>query len=163
MITYTKDALWNLFARWLVAKPSRVDGLIVRALRHPYTNIDEYMGRWWLVKPSRWLPFSIRIHHIKLPDMDQNLHNHPWNFRSIVLRGWYPEELLMPDGSTQYQFHASGMCYRRKISEYHRVAKVSEGGVWTLFIMGRKQTKWGFLVNGKHIYWRDYLHDWEGM
>ena len=157
------EALWSCFAHWLASSPARVDWLIARAQRTPYVDINVYMGRWWLLQPSRWLPFSIRIHHIRLPDNDRNPHNHPWNFRSIVLRGWYTEELLLPDGGTRSQFAATGKTYTRKINEYHRVADVGDGGVWTLFIMGRYQTKWGFMVNGEHIYWREYLGDWEGL
>jgi len=33
--------------------------------------------------------------------------------------------------------------------QYHRISKVSPGGVWTLFITGRKRGTWGFQVNGK--------------
>ena len=156
-------ALWNRFARWLAASPSLIGWLIARAQRHPYRDIDDYMGRWWLVRPARWLPFSVRIHHIKRADKDRHTHNHPWNFRTIVLRGMYTEELLMPDGGNRYQLNAAGMTYRRGIGDYHRIASVAKGGVWTLFIMGRKQTHWGFMVNGQHIYWREYLHDWEGV
>jgi hypothetical protein len=157
------SALWTLFARWLVSNPDRVGWLIARAQRTPYFPLKGYMGRWWLVRPSRWLPFSIRIHHIQRADFDRNLHNHPWNFHTIVLRGIYTEELLMPDGGKRYQVASRGQTYTRNTGEYHRVASVGRGGVWTLFIMGRKRCDWGFMVGRKHIFWREYLGEWEGV
>jgi len=156
-------ALWNRFARWLVSSPARVEWLIELAKRNPYNELEGYMGRWWLMQPARWLPFSIRIHHILRADVDRNPHNHPWNFRTIVLRGMYTEALLMPDGGTRHQLVAEGQTYARGFSEYHRIASVAKGGVWTLFIMGRKQAHWGFMVNGQHVHWREYLGDWEGL
>lgn len=60
-----------------------------------------YKGRWWLFNPfSRethkaalwWCPWSFRIHHIMRHDEDLDLHDHPWNARTIILRGWYTEQ-----------------------------------------------------------------------
>lgn len=161
-MTFTQ-ALWQRFARWLVSSTARVNWLIARAKRTPYFELEGYMGRWWLVQPSWWLPFSIRVHHIQRADFDRNPHNHPWNFRTIVLRGTYTEELLMPDGSKSYMVAAKGQTYTRKVNEYHRVASVCRDGVWTLFIMGPKLCRWGFWVNGRSVYWREYLSDWEGV
>lgn len=157
------SVLWGCLARWLVARPALVDWLIARARRNPYLELDGYMARWWLVQPARWLPFSICVHHILRADVDRNPHNHPWNFRTLVLRGMYTEALLMPDGGTRHQVVSKGQTYARKTGEYHRISSVAKGEVWTLFIMGRKRGSWGFMVDGVHVYWREYLGDWEGI
>ncbi|CAB4203506.1 hypothetical protein UFOVP1382_122 [uncultured Caudovirales phage] len=50
--------------------------------------IGDYMDRW--VWQTRW--FTVRLHHIQRPDADVELHDHPWSFFSLILKGWYEEE-----------------------------------------------------------------------
>lgn len=152
------EKIWMIFASWLVRHPRLVDWLIRRAKRTPYEHLTNYMGRWWLVRPSRFLPFSIRVHHILRADKDRTPHNHPWAFRSIVLRGWYLEELETLNG-TSTKVVMEGDTYERTIDQYHRIAHVPRGGVLTLFIMGKKRTQWGFKVDGKHVNRRDYRQE----
>ena len=40
--------------------------------------------------------------------------------------------------------------------QYHRISAISDDGVWTLFITGRKRGTWGFWVNGRKVPWREY-------
>ena len=42
-----------------------------------------YLRRWYLFR-CRW--FSVRLHHIVLPDVDRWPHDHPWPFVAIVLQ-----------------------------------------------------------------------------
>lgn len=161
---------WNLIARFIAARPSLVDWLIARARRTPYFHIageeGVYMRRWWLMPrwtlkadergnlmPKAWMPFSVRVHHICLPDHDRDLHDHPFNYRTIVLRGWYVEENIFGDLTARPQ----GMTVSATANTFHRITDVSPGGVWTLFIMGRRINPWGFLVGGRKVHWRDYL------
>ena len=51
----------------------------------------------------------------------------------------------------------AGYTGRLLFGQYHRISEVSPGGVWTLFITGRKRGTWGFLVNGNKVPWRTYL------
>ncbi len=183
-------AFWNLVA-WVLSTPAVTDWLIRRAQRTPYQHIASadgksvYMGRWWLFNayPSpygdqdqpryiAWLP-SVRIHHICRADQDRDLHDHPWNARTFVLRGWYTEERpwgalserealaadgTAPDHADRAIFHrVSGYTGRLLFGQYHRIRTVSGGGVWTLFITGRKRGAWGFDVNGQKVPWRTYL------
>lgn len=180
--------IWNLIAK-LITRPAIASWLIKRAKRTPYQHITSadgehvYMGRWWLFnaypgaygdhpQPRHipWLP-SVRIHNICRADQDRDLHDHPWNARTIVLRGWYTEErpfeqltdyqAIQADGGTQEGralFHRrSGYTGRLLFGQYHRISEVSQGGVWTLFITGRKRGTWGFMVDGKKVPWRTYL------
>ncbi len=184
------DLLCKLIARVLSA-PVVADWLISRAQRTPYVHITSadgrsiYMGRWWLFNayPSpygnrsqsrhiSWLP-SVRIHHICRADQDRDLHDHPWNARTFVLRGWYTEErpwsalsdceALAADGAAPgYADRAifrrvSGYTGRVLFGQYHRISEVPPNGVWTLFITGKKRGTWGFLVNGQKVPWRTYL------
>ena len=180
--------IWQLIAR-IVSRPAVATWLINRAQRTPYSHIQSadgaqrYMGRWWLFnpyphgsdgdgRPFPWLP-SVRIHHICRADRDRHLHDHPWNARTIVLRGWYNEERPfdvanpLPSESTgahvvqgqlrEYFCHHAGYTGRLLFGQYRRISAVSSGGVWTLFIVGRKRGTWGFEVNGHKVPWREYL------
>lgn len=180
--------IWKLLA-FIASRPAIANWLIERAQRTPYEHIqsldgnERYMGRWWLFNPYphgsdgdhrriAWLP-SVRIHHICREDQDRHLHDHPWNARTIILRGWYNEERPfdpadpLPEGSVyglqvngqlrQQFFREHGYTGRLLFGQYHRITAVSPGGVWTLFIVGRKRGTWGFQVDGKKVPWREYL------
>ena len=113
----------------------------------------------WLV-PYEWrLPFAIRIHHIMRPDADPYLHDHPWAWRTIVLRGWYLEE----DVFGTPQLRRAGETRAASAETLHRIDRVSEGGVWTLFITGRKCNAWGFVVPGngmpRKVYHQNYISE----
>lgn len=168
-----RDLLWRAIAR-IATRPAVSDWLITRASRTPYTPITGpdgsiYMRRLWLFNPyppmsdgggeargwRGWLP-SVRIHHIMRPDSDRHMHDHPWNARTIVLRGWYIEE--RPGRLTSHLWERTrGYTGRLLFGQYHRIEEVSPGGVWTLFITWRKRGTWGFLVDGAKVPWREYL------
>ena len=187
------NLFWRLVAK-LLARPAIAAWLIARAQRTPYQHImsadgsEMYMGRWWLFNPySRdthkpahwWFPWSIRVHHILREDNDRDLHDHPWNARTIILRGWYTEQRLLEADDPALQqlllkaaelrksfdaaFQATEYIDRRPgdtaqllHGEYHRIDQVSPGGVFTLFITSRWRGDWGFLVNGVKVPWRTY-------
>lgn len=159
--------LWDAVA-WILARPFIAAWLIARAQRTPYTHITNtedgslYMGRWWLFNPYdserhetrwSWCPISVRVHHIVRPDRDRHLHDHPWNFRTVVLRGHYVEERE----NRCYFVRGAGTTASLQFGSFHRIAQVSPGGVWTLFITGRYRGTWGFKVQAQKVPYRDYL------
>lgn len=164
----------------LLARPAVADWLIRRAQRTPYFHLvgadgTVYMERYWLFNPyppkndgagrrwGDWLP-SVRLHKIMREDLDPHMHDHPWNARTFILRGWY-EELRREVIEGERLDHVIDVLRVRRPSdtarlrfgEYHRITEVSPGGVWTLFITWRKRGTWGFLVNGRKVPWREYL------
>ena len=167
-----KQLLWTVLAR-VLSQRHIAAWLIRRAQRTPYApiyarNSDAlYMDRWWIFNPygktpegrtapakCRWLP-SVRVHHICLPDDDLHEHDHPWDARTILLRGWYVEERRSHDLPTRVM--QSGMTGAIHAGDYHRIARVSDGGVFTLFFTWRYVEEWGFNVNGSKVPWRTYL------
>lgn len=52
------------------------------------SDLGGYMSRWIFEHPLG----TVRLHHIRRPDMDVELHDHPWWFFSLILKGWYEEE-----------------------------------------------------------------------
>jgi len=143
-----------LVARWLIK----------RAKRAPYRHLAGYMDRFWLFNSWEskrhiyWLP-SIRIHHIQREDYGRHPHDHPWPWRTIILRGWYWEHRLAfrdAPGTFSVHFRPSGSTAAMLPGEFHRISRVSPGGVWTLFITWGWQQPWGFYVDGKKVDRRDY-------
>ena len=168
--------LWKLVA-WVVSRKPIADYLIRRAQHTPYFHLDGYMNRWWLFngygndtstpdkqrQEKRWsrLP-AIRVHHILREDLARDMHDHPWNARTIVLRGWYDEERLLysfADWNVDQEFtRRRGDTATLKFGEYHNITRVSEGGVWTLFFTWKYMGTWGFWVNGKKVPWKEYTN-----
>jgi hypothetical protein len=178
------EFLWRILAR-IAARPTVAAWLIERAQRTPYLHLDGYMNRWWLFNPTpprhngkgrrfEWLP-SIRVHHILRADHARDHHNHPWPFRTIILRGWYVESRRYETfddaadaGADVAQWHhAQGSVtghHMRRMGDtatldaegFHHVSQVSEGGVYTLFISGRWRHTWGFKTAQGFVPWTEY-------
>lgn len=153
--------MWKAIA-WFVSKPAVADWLIKRAQRTPYLHLEGYMNRWWLFNPTpplnggrgrrfEWLP-SIRIHHILRADQDRHEHNHPWDARTIILKGCYVEQR-----GSKIDVLLAGDTRRIDADTFHRIRLVSQGGVWTLFISWKYQHTWGFKTEEGFVPWREYL------
>ena len=88
---------------------------------------------WWHTKDPREIP-----------------HNHPWDFRSAVLRGGYTEERFWLDDSGRLQRetlrHAAGDVNTVPANVYHNVIHVEPGTV-TFLDCGpaRPGNQWGYL------------------
>lgn len=168
-------AVYNIHSLADLCATSRIaDYLIERAAATPYFDLDGYMERNWLFNPyetyeqkqvrraaggaePEYTGPSGRIHHILRADEDRALHDHPWDARTIVLRGWYLEERLLEDGTIATFRRGAGDTATLNFGEFHRIYEVSPGGVWTLFITEQYQGTWGFLVDGVKIPYREYL------
>lgn len=115
-----------------------------------------YMRRWRLLH-TRW--FGVRIHHIVRSDNDRELHDHPFTFVSLVLRGGYYEHTV--DGRRVW--YGPGSLIVRSADALHRLemekvpAAYGDGyGVqhplelpaWTLVVRGPMRREWGFLLDG---------------
>ena len=182
-MTTIKAWLWQELA-WMLCMPSVAAWLVRRAIRTPYRHLrdpdgDVYMERYWLfnaypdpradefgyaIAPKSywaWAP-SIRLHYILREDRDKHPHDHPWEARTFILRGWYIEERVM-DWTNRFsrslrKHRLAGDTAIIDLNMFHRIATVSDGGVWTLFITWKKYEDWGFLVAGEKIGYRTYLN-----
>lgn len=136
---------------------------------HLYNSRGMYMGRWAVIREgtvaSKVLALltagrydHVRLHWINQPDADRELHNHPFKYRTFILRGWYEEEVGSP-GLPRYtpRYRSVRKGDTAAGGGYHRIAGVSPGGVFTLFFMGKDTGEWGFLVNGKHVTSKEFF------
>ncbi len=104
--------------------------LMARAFLTPYSHLDGYMERYWLVpykigsegggagargcgpvafrkRPIAWcfqkLGVAIRVHKILRSDIDRAFHDHPWPFVTIICRNGYTEVTPVFDKSGLYK------------------------------------------------------------
>lgn len=149
----------------LLGRPAVADWLIRRAQRTPFDHILDADGsylekRYWLFNPrpaTGWrsmLP-SIRIHNRISQDRDQRLYCFPWDTRTFVLRGSYQEERRHARGGPLWWGLPCGTTERLPFGQYHRISEVSEGGVWTMIVMGKWRGLPGFqgtVFRGERLY-----------
>lgn len=177
------NLLWKLAAK-ILSQPAVANRLIAKARQSPYTHIYKngkpYMERYWLFNPYYvgqqdqerskypWFPWNIRLHWIRQPDQDDHMHDHPWNARTIILKGGYVEkrqygaQIYDPagkliSGGTKIFTRPAGSTCKIGYGMCHQITHIQAGGAWTLFISGPYQGTWGFLVDGLKVHWRKYL------
>lgn len=155
--------LTNTFVYWLIE----------HAKKTPYFHLEGYMERFWVIKPRWWLPIASRIHHILRSDSDKHLHDHPWYYLTIILRGGYWEvtfadplkdygyryNLFQGEDGQWYKkrWYGPGSVIIRKPNSWHRLI-VNEGETaWTWFTTSKKVQEWGFKTPQGKIHWRQYL------
>ncbi len=102
----------------------------------------------------RWTVFGLFGYRICLAaflnsDPD-DLHDHPWNFMTILLAGSYTE--VTPGGAKQYR--APAILFRRAIDR-HRIEITAP--VLTLVVTAPRRRGWGFYTSRGFMPWWVYL------
>lgn len=124
--------------------------IIQHAQKTPYFHLAGYMNRWWFIKPRKWYDKffgGVRVHQILRSDGDRHLHDHPWPYCSIILKGGYTEVT-----SKGEKWYGPGSILFRPSNHFHRLILPEGTSTWSLFIMGPYQHGWGFKIP-----WREYL------
>jgi hypothetical protein len=110
---------------------------------------DEVDGKPYLI---RW---RILGHHIKLHKFLKSdkecLHDHPWAFISIIIKGSYTE--YTPSGNKKYK--SPCILYRPAIWK-HRLEIDECKAAWSIVINFRKVRSWGFWTKTGFVNWRRY-------
>ena len=122
-------------------------------------NNEPYLERYYLfLKERNRFPFNIFLHKFLKGDPD-DVHDHPWPYATLILRGGYYE--WVP------QFNSSGIkigeiCHWRgpghmricRPESFHRIELKPGVTAWTLFMPGPHRREWGFLVGrGENQKW----------
>ena len=116
-----------------------------------------YLIRYYLfLKERKNFPFNVTLHKVLVSD-EPTLHDHPWSYATLILKGGYWENT--PQGRF---WRGPGHFRYRRASDLHyleleRDDQGNEIPCWSLFFMGRKAGAWGFLKNGIWIHNKDYL------
>jgi hypothetical protein len=129
-----------------------------------YDRIDNepYLERYYLFLKDRTnFPFNVFLHKFLKSDID-DLHDHPWPYATLILRGGYWEWLPQFNGQGQKigelaVWRKPGSFRWARANSYHRIELDPNVTCWTLFMPGMKQRDWGFLVKNKWVQWEQYL------
>ncbi|QSM01125.1 hypothetical protein SEA_NANOSMITE_80 [Mycobacterium phage Nanosmite] len=143
-----------------------------------------YLKRWHVIPRNKL--FNIYLHQFLGSDDDRALHDHPWWFASLVLKGGYYEHFgdgyaHKGDGVGYYKWRRPGSFALRKANTAHRVElaiagakhvetifdannlqpvrfkyKAIEKPAWTLIFTGPKIRSWGFHCPQGWIHWRQF-------
>lgn len=106
---------------------------------------EVYLDRMIII---RWFFGAIMFHRIYLTDSDC-LHDHPWSFLSIILKGGYIEHT-----KTSSKLYGTGTILFRKSEFAHRLEVYQP--TWTLVFTGRKVRDWGFHTPKGWLNWFKY-------
>lgn len=87
--------------------------------------------------------FGLYIHQIYKADEDKHLHDHPWDYMSLCLKGSFMEE-----GEKIITIVKPGSFIARKATRFHKIKEMITPAVTTLFITGPRRRVWGYDVNG---------------
>jgi hypothetical protein len=139
--------------------------ILNRRVIHAPTG-EPYLIRWEILR-TPW--FSILYHTILRSDWDRALHDHPWNFTSIILSGGYYEHVLRSYLGPNFTvvtggkpsepiWYGRGRIVRHKATDLHRLELPLGCITRTLVFTGRRSREWGFQKStGEWIKFDDYL------
>ena len=129
-----------------------------------YDRVDNepYLERYYLfLKERERFPFNVFLHKFLKSDPD-DVHDHPWPFATLILKGGYWEWRPQFDSEGRKIGEVAKWCgpgsFRTaRATTYHRIELDPAVTCWTLFMPGPKQRDWGFLVRNVWVQWEQYL------
>jgi len=123
---------------------------------------EPYLERYYLfLRDRERFPFNIFLHKFLKSDPD-DVHDHPWPYATVILKGGYWEWIPVFDtigrkiGEVQH-WRKPGHFRTCSASSFHRIELDPNVTCWTLFMPGPKQRDWGFMVKNKWVQWEQYL------
>lgn len=107
-----------------------------------YDTDGNYLTRWRVIQTPL---FGVYLHRFEGPDPRPTLHDHPWNFLSLVLRGGYTEftpgdrEGIYAEPRRVRRFN------RKRATDLHWISELTRVPTWTLMFVGRRKRVWGYV------------------
>lgn len=116
----------------------------------PTTN---YLERLRIVS-TPWA--SLYLHRLGTPDSRPTLHDHPWSFLSIVLRGGYIEQRLNLHDRSLRTRHIRFVNVMRR-DDAHYIKSLDRTPTWTLLLVGKRRRTWGYWrPDGQRTTWASW-------
>ncbi len=128
------------------------------------TNNEPYLERYYLfLKDREKFPFNIFLHKFLKSDPD-DVHDHPWPYATLILKGGYYEWTPTFDNNGKIMHetcHWRGPGHFRmcKANTFHRIELKSDVECWTLFMPGKQQRNWGFIIKDQWVPHQTYLEE----
>ena len=123
---------------------------------------EPYLERYYVfLKDRKHFPFNVFIHKFLKSDPD-DVHDHPWPYFTLILRGGYYEWTPVFNsvgekiGEKQHWRGPGHFRFCRSTS-YHRIELKPGVTAWTMFMPGPQIRDWGFLVKNKWVQHEQYL------
>jgi hypothetical protein len=138
---------WAIFS-WLILRNS---------------DLSLYLKRFRIIQ-TPW--FGVYIHWIYSTDSGRDLHDHPWPFVSVLLRGWYTEQIAteLAENRLFVTEHAVQWINRKPATGLHRITWLSRTPIVTLVFAGRRCREWGFMrEDGVWVIAEKYFKQGNGM
>ena len=149
--------LTKLFLNWL-DKLGRKRIVMDRQCDEPY------LERYYLfLKDRKTFPFNVFLHKFLKGDPD-DIHDHPWPYATIILKGGYYEWVGEFNSQGKKigeirKWRGPGHFRICSATSFHRI-ELKEGiECWTLFMPGPHKRDWGFLVNNNWVQHEQYLKE----
>ncbi len=121
-----------------------IERLLRAVFKHQdITHAGSLYLRRFLLTPSVF-GWRLMLHKICRPDNDRVLHDHPWDFATLCLRGGYVELVLMPDQEALAMTLTAGQARLRAAQHTHRIDRILGPAAWTLVLHGPRRREWGF-------------------
>ncbi len=145
----------------------------------PYSQLidregDPYIERWYLARknliPQRpdprdyveqsaaeLIPSEIEnlyLHRYVRADVEEP-HCHPWPNATLLLSGWYDEDIHAKNGLILRERRHPGDIVLRDANEIHAIVATGPGTV-SLFATAPKMRDWGFHTEAGFIPWQDF-------
>lgn len=158
--------MWNWFVgRMMAIGAKRAPDFVVGGHEAPY------LRRWFVIPRNRF--FNIYLHQFLRDDDDRALHDHPWAWCSILLRGGYVEHVR--DGvrsryAPSMAFSGPRRAHRIELLPAWWMADDLNAALdmwaerpderaeaWTLFITGPVVRTWGFHCPKGWVPWREFV------
>ena len=123
---------------------------------------EPYLERYYLfLKDRKRFPFNVFLHKFLKSDPD-DVHDHPWPYASLILKGGYYEWTPVFDAkgkkiAEMCSWRGAGHFRTASANSYHRIELDPEVECWTLFMPGPQKREWGFLVKNKWIPHDEYI------
>lgn len=113
----------------------------------------DYLRRLRIVQ-TPW--FGVYLHRIGTPDSRPTLHDHPWNFLSIVVRGGYTE--MTGDGCCYAEERHVRWVNHKRAEYLHYIMRLDRTPTWTLVFVGRRRREWGYAEGGQWTRFDQHPH-----
>lgn len=119
-----------------------------------------YLLRWYVIPRNPLL--NVYLHKFLHDDEDRALHDHPWWFVSVMLKGEYHEVVdgYGPIEENVISRRFPSVVYR-PATHAHRVTLSTDidgnpWPCWTLVITGRVTRDWGFHCKDRWVHWKEF-------
>lgn len=124
---------------------------------------EPYLERYYLfLKDRDRFPFNVFLHKFLKGDPD-DVHDHPWPYATLILKGGYYE--WIPEFDSEGKKICENRVWRGpghfrvcSPTSYHRIELKEGVTAWTLFMPGPHKRDWGFLVKNKWVQHEEYIN-----